>query len=103
MNQWSARRAVLVGGSIAGALDIAFAISFADFNGVPPDRLLQTVASGVLGESAYAGGAAAAALGLGLHFFMSYMMAGAYVLASGRIGFLTRHGACLKFCVRGIS
>ena len=31
--------AVLVGGSIAGALDILFAISFAGYNGVPPARL----------------------------------------------------------------
>lgn len=91
MQQWSGRRAVLVGGSIAGALDIAFAISFAYFNGVPPQRLLQTVASGVLGEASYSGGLAAAALGLGLHFFIAYLLAGIYLLATRRVQLLTRN------------
>jgi uncharacterized membrane protein YagU involved in acid resistance len=102
MQHWSWRRAVLVGGSIAGALDILFAISFAYFNGVPPQRLLQTVASGVLGEAAYSGGAVAAALGLGLHFFISYLLAGAYVLASRRIQLLTRN-ALLAGAIFGIA
>ncbi len=91
MQQWSWRRAVLVGGTVAGALDIMFAISFAYANGVPPQRLLQTVASGVLGEASYSGGAAAAALGLTLHFLISYLLASVYVLASRRVGWLTRN------------
>jgi uncharacterized membrane protein YagU involved in acid resistance len=91
MQQWSGRRAILVGGSIAGALDIAFAISFAHFNGASPQRLLQTVASGILGEPAYSGGVAAAALGLGLHFFIAYLLAGVYLLAARRIQLLTRN------------
>jgi hypothetical protein len=36
--------AVLLGGLVAGALDIAFAISFAAYNGTPPARLLRLVA-----------------------------------------------------------
>ena len=56
--------AVLVGGSIAGTLDILFAISFAGYNGVPPAGLLQTVASGLLGNAAFSGGIPIAALGL---------------------------------------
>lgn len=91
MQQWSERWAILVGGSIAGALDIAFAISFACFNGVSPQRLLQTVASGLLGEASYSGGPAAAALGVGLHFFIAYLLAGAYLLAARHIPMLTRH------------
>jgi len=57
--------AVLLGGSIAGALDIIFAISFAAYNGATPVRLLQTVASGLLGTAAFTGGVPVAALGLG--------------------------------------
>lgn len=91
MKQWSVLRAVLVGGSVAGALDITFAISFGYFNGTPPQRLLQIVASGWLGKASYTGGAASAALGLALHFFISFLFAGAFVLASRRIGALTRH------------
>jgi hypothetical protein len=48
MKQRSGLWAVVVGGSIAGALDILFAISYAGYNGMPPARLLQTVASACL-------------------------------------------------------
>jgi uncharacterized membrane protein YagU involved in acid resistance len=77
-------RAVLVGGSIAGALDILFALSFAAANGMPPQRLLQLVASGLLGEAAYAGGAATALLGLAAHFSLSYLWAAIFVAAAVR-------------------
>lgn len=74
--------AVAVGGSIAGTLDILFAISFAAYRGMPPTGLLQTVASGLLGNEAYAGGVPVAGLGLLLHFAMSYAWAGIFLLAS---------------------
>jgi hypothetical protein len=90
MQKWSVQRAVLVGGSIGGLGDIIFAISFAYSNGVVPQRLLQTVASGALGKAAYDGGWGAAALGLGLHFVIAFLFAAAYVLASRAIPFLVR-------------
>jgi len=71
--------AVLVGGSVAGALDILFAISFAAYNGMAPVRLLQTVASGLLGTSAFAGGLPVAALGLVLHFGLSFLWASMFL------------------------
>lgn len=77
--------AVAVGGSIAGVLDILFAISFAAYRGTPPTGLLQAVASGVLGKEAYAGGVPVAALGLLFHFSMSYLWAGAFVIASRHV------------------
>jgi hypothetical protein len=67
--------AVLLGGSVAGTLDILFAISFAAYNGVAPVRLLQTIASGLLGASAFAGGVPVAVLGLVLHFGLSFSWA----------------------------
>jgi hypothetical protein len=78
-------RAVAVGGSIAGALDILFAIGFAAFNGRTPEWLLQTVATGLLGEDAYAGGWSAAALGLAAHFALSYGWAALFVTTAGRV------------------
>jgi hypothetical protein len=78
-------RAVAVGGSIAGALDILFAISFAAYGGRTPAWLLQTVATGLLGEDAYAGGWAAAALGLAGHFAMSFGWAALFVFAASRV------------------
>ncbi len=81
--------AVLLGGSIAGALDIIFAISFAAYNGATPVRLLQTVASGLLGTAAFTGGVPVAALGLGLHFVMSFLWAGAFLLLAKLVPALT--------------
>jgi hypothetical protein len=82
--------AVLVGGSIAGTLDILFAISFAGYGGVSPAGLLQTVASGLLGNAAFSGGIPTAALGLVLHFGMSYLWAGIFVVAARRLPGLVR-------------
>ena len=90
MPAWSVQRAFVGGGAIGGAGDILFAITFNGINGTPPMQLLQVVASGLLGEAAFDGGAATAALGLGLHFLACLAFAAIYVLASGRIGFLTR-------------
>ena len=80
--------AVLTGGSIAGLGDIIFAISFAAWNGTPPVRLLQIVASGVFGKEAFAGGLPMALCGLALHFAMSIGWAGiflAFVRLSARL------------------
>ncbi|MBW8877940.1 MAG: hypothetical protein JF614_23505 [Acidobacteria bacterium] len=74
--------AILVGGSIAGALDITYAIVFSAFRGVPPVRILQSVASGLLGAAAYDGGLPTAALGLLLHFFIAFSAAAIFYLAS---------------------
>lgn len=82
---------VAVGGLAAGAGDIAFAcIYWWLTNGVPPARILQSVASGLLGKAAYQGGAATALLGLALHFAMTLAMAGAYFGAALRLPALWR-------------
>ena len=90
MNQGSRVRAVMVGGAIGGTLDILFAISFAWFRGMAPDRLLQTVASGLLGNAAFDGGIPAAVLGLASHFVMSFTWAAIFVLAAGHFRALMR-------------
>lgn len=82
--------AVLVGGTLGGALDILFAISFAAYNGATPVRLLQTVASGWRGGAAFSGGGAAAALGLALHFGMSYLWAAGFLFLARRVPWLAR-------------
>lgn len=69
---------------IAATLDILFALSFAGYNGMPAIRLLQTVASGALGNAAFAGGTKTAAAGLVLHFALSYLWAAIFMAAAWR-------------------
>lgn len=84
MNALPFVRAVLMGGTIGGALDLLFALTFAAATGMAPPQLLQTIASGLLGQSAYAGGATAAMLGLASHFVLSYLWAALFVTAAYR-------------------
>jgi uncharacterized membrane protein YagU involved in acid resistance len=85
-------RGVLLGGLIAGALDIAFAISFAAYNGTAPVQLLQIVASGAFGKAALSGGVPMAAFGLAAHFGLSFAWAGVYLLlARSMPQFVIRH------------
>jgi len=76
---------VLAGGLIAGALDILYAIVFwAITRGVAPQRILQSVAAGLLGDASFTGGWASAALGLTLHFLIAISMAAVYYLVARR-------------------
>lgn len=83
-------RAILIGGGIGGLCDITYACGFWALRGVAPSRVLQSVASGLLGARAFDGGAAAATLGLALHFLIALLFAAAFVLASERVGALAR-------------
>ena len=79
-----------LGGGVGGLLDIVYAITLWGFIlGGSPVGILQSIASGILGKAAYEGGAATAALGLALHFFIAFCMALAYVLAAKRLPILT--------------
>ena len=75
--------ALLIGGSIAGVLDILFAIVSAGYSGVSPTQVLHAVASGLLGKAAFSGGMPVAALGLALH---SCCRSGGPVCFSSRLG-----------------
>jgi hypothetical protein len=84
---------VLAGGLLGGALDLAFAFAFYWPQGATPVRILQFIASGVLGRGSFQLGLASAALGAFLHFFICVCAAGIYYLASFRFPFLTRRVA----------
>lgn len=75
-------RAVLVGGVVAGILDITYAIVAYGFTGVPARVILQSVASGWLGKAAYSGGWGSASLGLGSHLFITCVMAAIFMTAA---------------------
>jgi hypothetical protein len=75
--------AILLGGVVAGALDIAYAFTASGLmRGTQPLTVLQAIASGLLGREAFRGGVEAGVLGGALHFFMTTVMAGVFVLAS---------------------
>lgn len=83
-------KALIFSALTAGVLDIAYAILFSYFrSGTPPARLLQSVASGALGREAYAGGATTAALGLGFHFLIAFIITAIFFAAAARIPALT--------------
>jgi hypothetical protein len=78
-------RAILWGGLVAGALDITAACVQGGLRGVSPVRILQSVASGLLGAGSFQGGPATAALGLVLHFVIAFGAATVYVLSSRKL------------------
>lgn len=87
-----ALRGMLLGGLVAGLLDILDAMIFWGFyRRVSPVSILQSIASGLLGREAFAGGVTTALLGAVLHFFMACCAALAYGAASLRFSALNRY------------
>lgn len=83
-------RAILFGGLVAGVLDItdAFVTNFVLSPTPSPVRVLQAIASGLLGPASFDGGLASAALGLACHFTIALGAATVYVLASRKLPIL---------------
>ena len=78
------------GGLIAGTLDILAAFINLHRVGMSPERILQGIASGLLGRSSFRGGLATAALGLFCHFLIAFGAAAVYYAASHRLRVLVR-------------
>ncbi|MGD0445645.1 MAG: hypothetical protein ABSA39_17055 [Edaphobacter sp.] len=75
---------------IAGTLDISDAFIFYGLRGVTTIRILQGIASGLLGRAAFTQGTRSAILGLLLHYFIATTVATIYIFASRRLP-LSRH------------
>jgi uncharacterized membrane protein YagU involved in acid resistance len=69
----------------AGVVDLVYAIAFNSLAGNPPIVIPQSVASGLLGVSAFHGGIATAALGLLIHFGILFAAAAIYFMASCKL------------------
>jgi len=83
---------ILWGGLIAGTMDITAAIlTYKIRNNLPATRLLQSVASGLLGKDAFTGGKPTAALGLLLHFVIAFGATTVFYLASRKMPWLIQH------------
>jgi len=85
-------RLSVIAGLICGAGDVIIYHWFVQnvLGGVPLISLYQYIASGALGESAFAGGIPTALLGVLFHFIFSIVIAGVFILAADRIPLLRR-------------
>ncbi len=79
--------AILLGGLIAGTIDIGAAVLMSGKDAV---FILQFIAAGLIGRGSFQGGTGSAILGLALQWAMSLIIAAIYVLASLRLGWLRR-------------
>ena len=85
--------AIFVGGLIAGAVDLLYAIAV--YSPRHPILVPQTIASGILGPESYQGGMDSALLGVVLQFVIALGAATVYYLASRKLKFLvTRAVLC---------
>jgi uncharacterized membrane protein YagU involved in acid resistance len=82
-------RAIFWAGTICGVMDITAAFVTWGVQGVSPLRLLQAIASGLLGMESYRGGWQTGLLGGICHFFIAYSAAAVFYVASRRLKFLT--------------
>jgi hypothetical protein len=82
--------AIFAAGLLAGVLDITAAFVTWAPQGVPPVRILQGIASGLLGPQAFKEGMATTLLGGALHFLIAFSAAAVFYAASRKIDFMTR-------------
>jgi hypothetical protein len=86
-----AAKPILLGGLIAGTLDLlAACISAWLRSGVTPIRVSQYIASGLLGPAAFTSGAASVALGVACHFLIATGAAAVFYIASRKLRFLVK-------------
>ena len=85
--------AILTAGLVCGAMDITAALVVYGQFGLKPQPLLQGIAAGLLGESAFDGGFATAALGLVCHFIIAFSAAAVFYAVSRQWNFLVQHAA----------
>lgn len=95
-------RSVLVGGGIAGVLDAIFAVIAYVFvlHAYSIVGVLQYIASGLLGASAFSGGLATAALGVAMHFVLAFAFAAIFSVLWQRVDLL-RDSAVVSGLVYG--
>jgi hypothetical protein len=95
--------AILWGGLVSGAADIAAAALIWK---VPVDTVFKSIARGWYGKAAMKGGWDMIAVGVGSHFLITLVCAALYVLAARRMPILTRQpivcGALFGLIIYGV-
>ena len=91
MRTLSPARAIVLGTLVVGVLDALDAVVFFGLrSAVPPIRIFQSIAAGLLGRTAVSqGGLGTAALGACLHFFIAFGIVTTYFVVSRRVRILT--------------
>ncbi len=92
-NVWASPlvRAVTYGGVVSGVLDAIDGVVAFGIQGLNPIQVLQYIASGALGESAFHGGLVTAAAGAGFHFLIAFVATAVFALAAARVEALRRN------------
>ena len=83
-------RTIAFTGLIVGAMDITSAIIITISRGGTVTRLMQFIASGLLGPKAFQGGAGTVALGWAMHFLIAFSLVAVFYAASRSFPFLRR-------------
>jgi len=93
VHRHSLLRSIVLGGLIIGIADAIIYHWFVSsvLEGYPLMSVYQYMASGALGNAAFAGGIATALLGVLFHFFVSFVVAAVFILSADRIPLLRRH------------
>jgi hypothetical protein len=87
----SLAKAIVMTVGIAGTLDIADAFTFFGLRRhVPPTRILQNIASHLIGRSAFTGATRTAVLGLALHYVIAACWITGFVLVAQYLPLLFR-------------
>jgi len=60
------------------------------FRGTTPAQIFQGIASGLLGRASFEGGVRTAAVGVGIHYFIAFMVVLAFLVVSRRFSTLRR-------------
>jgi hypothetical protein len=82
---------IVSAGLIAGILDITSAFVIAGIKGTGSIRMLQGIASGLVGPQSFEGGMATAGMGFVIHFLIAFTAATVFYVSSRRMSFLTQH------------
>jgi hypothetical protein len=83
---------ISLAGLLAGVLDLtATSTLVRRTQGIPLERLLQRIASGAFGPSAFEGGKKTAIAGLFFHFLIAFTVAFVYYASSRKLAILIDH------------
>jgi uncharacterized membrane protein YagU involved in acid resistance len=86
-------RPIVLGGLIIGIVQFVLQewIVFSVLQQNPLMAVLQYITSGILGNAAFEGGIATTLIGVLIHFFISLVIAGVFILSAERIPLLRRY------------